>query len=93
MNERKSKVPGVADYIVSHRGRRKETFLDEIDRLIDWKPIEKLLQNKLPSGQRAMPDMPDTCLHSTRKTSKISCHRGAVHTWSKVGGIFNDFWT
>jgi|GEM_PF-1986223 len=34
-----------------------------------------------PSGQRAMPVMPNTWQHSTRKPSKISCHRGAVHTW------------
>ena len=30
-----------------------------------------------------MPDMPDTWLHSTRKPSEISCHRGAVHTCPK----------
>jgi len=45
MNERK-KIPGVADYIVAHRRKRKDTFLDEIDRHIDWKPIERLLHGK-----------------------------------------------
>lgn len=53
MSERK-KIPGVADYIVAHRGRRKETFLDEIDRLIDWKPIEKLLLKKLRRNVNAV---------------------------------------
>ncbi|QLA19015.1 IS5 family transposase [Desulfolutivibrio sulfoxidireducens] len=46
MNERNSKKPGIADYVVSRR-RHKECFLDEIDRLIDWKPFEKLLRKKL----------------------------------------------
>jgi IS5 family transposase len=46
MSERSSKKPGIADYVVSRR-KHKECFLDEIDRLIDWKPFEKLLRKKL----------------------------------------------
>jgi len=46
MSERTSKKPGIADYVASHR-KRKDCFLDEIDRLIDWKPLEKVLRNKL----------------------------------------------
>lgn len=46
MSERTSKKPGIADYVVSRR-KHKECFLDEIDRLIDWKPFEKLLRKKL----------------------------------------------
>ena len=53
MNERK-KIPGVADYIIAHRRRRKDTFLDEIDRLIDWKPIEKLLAKKIRRNVNAV---------------------------------------
>ena len=43
MSERASKKPGIADYVVSRR-KHKECFLDDIDRLIDWKPFEKLLR-------------------------------------------------
>ncbi|MBF0481013.1 MAG: hypothetical protein HQK81_03595 [Desulfovibrionaceae bacterium] len=53
MNERK-KMPGVADYIVAHRRKRKETFLDEIDRLIDRKPTEKLLTKKIRRNVNAV---------------------------------------
>ena len=44
MSERTSKNPGIADYVVARR-KHKDCFLDEIDRLIDWKPLEKLLRN------------------------------------------------
>ena len=46
MNERTSKKPGIADYVAAHR-KHKGCFLDEIDRLIDWKSLEKMLRNKL----------------------------------------------
>ena len=46
MSERTSEKPGIADYVVARR-KRKESFLDEIDRLIDWQPLEKVLRNKL----------------------------------------------
>jgi IS5 family transposase len=39
MSERTSSKPGIADYVVAQR-KRKECFLDEIDRLIDWNPLE-----------------------------------------------------
>ena len=46
MNERTSKKPGIADYVAAHR-KHRDCFLDEINRLIDWKPLEKVLRNKL----------------------------------------------
>ena len=46
MTERTSKKPGIADYVAAQR-KHKDCFLDEIDRLIDWKPLEKVLRNKL----------------------------------------------
>ena len=38
MSERTSEKPGIADSAVARR-KRKDCFLDEIDRLIDWKPL------------------------------------------------------
>ena len=46
MSERTSKKPGIADYVAARR-KHKDCFLDEIDRLIDWKPLEKVLRQKL----------------------------------------------
>jgi len=46
MSERTSKKPGIADYVAARR-KHKDCFLDEIDRLIDWKPLEKFLRQKL----------------------------------------------
>lgn len=46
MRERTTKKPGIADYVAAHR-KHNDCFLDEIDRLIDWKPLEKVLRNKL----------------------------------------------
>ena len=37
MSERTSSKPGIADYVVARR-KRKECFLDEIDRLIASSP-------------------------------------------------------
>ncbi|KAF0235152.1 MAG: hypothetical protein FD177_311 [Desulfovibrionaceae bacterium] len=39
MSERGKKVLGIPDYTATLRARRKSTFLDEIYRLIDWKPL------------------------------------------------------
>ncbi|MFU2207765.1 IS5 family transposase [Solidesulfovibrio sp. C21] len=62
MSERTSKNPGIADYVVARR-KHKDCFLDEIDRLIDWKPLEKLLRKKLQRvvnavGNPAYPPLP-----------------------------------
>ena len=46
MSERTSEKPGIADYVAARR-KHRDCFLDEIDRLIDWKPLEKLLRQKL----------------------------------------------
>ncbi len=34
---------GFVDHFINLRARKK-SFLDDIDRVIDWKPIEKLLK-------------------------------------------------
>jgi IS5 family transposase len=57
-----SKKPGIAGYVAAHR-KRKDCFLDEIDRLIDWKPLEKVLRQKLKRvvnavGNPAYPPLP-----------------------------------
>lgn len=62
MSERTSQMPGIADYVVGRR-KRKDCFLDEIDRLIDWKPLEKVLRQKLKRvanavGNPAYPPLP-----------------------------------
>ena len=54
MSERTSKNPGIADYVVARR-KHKDCFLDEIDRLIDWKPLEKLLRKKLQRKRSIRP--------------------------------------
>ena len=46
MSERTSKKSGIADYVAARR-KHKDCFLDEIDRLIDWKPLENVLRQKL----------------------------------------------
>ena len=46
MSERTSSKPGIADYVVARR-KRKECFLDEIDRLTDWNQLENLLRKTL----------------------------------------------
>ena len=62
MSERTSSKPGIADYVVARR-KRKECFLDEIDRLIDWNTLEKLLRKTLKRvvnavGNPAYPPLP-----------------------------------
>lgn len=62
MSERTSSKPSIADYVVARR-KRKECFLDEIDRLIDWNPLEKLLRKTLKRvvnavGNPAYPPLP-----------------------------------
>ena len=37
---------GFLDLAVEH-GKKAKTFLDDVDRVIDWKPIEKFLKKKL----------------------------------------------
>lgn len=43
---------GLADYSIDQRGYTN-TFLDKIDRLIDWKNIEKVLNKKYKKGPSA----------------------------------------
>lgn len=37
---------GLGDYFLEHR-RMKSTFLDEINELIDWQPINAFLRKKI----------------------------------------------
>ena len=55
-------APSFADYIVGQR-KRPVTFLDKIDKFIDWKPIEKILRQKYrktasADGRPAYPALP-----------------------------------
>lgn len=62
ISARTSKKPGIADYVAA-RCKHKNCFLDEIDHRIDWKPIEKVLRQKLRRvanavGSSAYPPLP-----------------------------------
>lgn len=46
MGERTFKKPGLADSVAARR-KPKDCFLDETDRLIDWRPLEKVIRKKL----------------------------------------------
>ena len=55
-------APSFADYLVGQR-QHSVTFLDKIDKLIDWKPIEKILRQKYrktasANGRPAYPPLP-----------------------------------
>ena len=68
MSERTSKKPGIADYVAARR-KHEDSFLDEIDRLIDWKPLEKCFAKSssgwpMPSATRPT--------RTTRLSSAIS---------------------
>lgn len=54
MSERGKKAPGIADYTAARRAKRKTTFLDEIDRIIDWKPLERLMNKRLKRSADAV---------------------------------------
>jgi hypothetical protein len=52
----------------------QDCFLDEIDRLIDWKPIEKVLRQKLKRVVNAVSNLaypPLLMLGSAHETEKI----------------------
>ena len=46
---------GFVDMAVAHR-KQPKTFLDEVDRVIDWKPIEVFLKEKLRRHKDAIGD-------------------------------------
>ena len=55
-------APSFADYFVEQR-KHVKTFLDKIDKLINWKPIEKVLRQKYKKtasadGRPAYPALP-----------------------------------
>lgn len=43
MSERIFEKLGIADHVIARR-KIKDCFMDETDRLIDWKTLEKLLR-------------------------------------------------
>ena len=62
MPEHISTKEGFVDHFINLRPRKK-SFLDDIDRVIDWKPVEKLLKKhykkvKAADGRPAYPPLP-----------------------------------
>lgn len=56
-------TPTFADYFVAIRKQSRKNFLDDVNRLIDWKPIEKILRKKYrkvasADGRPAHPPVP-----------------------------------
>ena len=56
-------TPTFADYFVEIRKQARKNFLDDVHRLIDWKPIEKILRKKYrkfasADGRPAYPPLP-----------------------------------
>jgi len=54
---------GFADFMISRR-QTKESFLDEVDKLIDWRPIQKTLERnyKKKASADGRPAYPALCL-------------------------------
>ena len=46
-------TPGFMDLAIEN-GKKAETFLDDVDQVIDWRPIETLLKKKLRRTQNAV---------------------------------------
>jgi IS5 family transposase len=62
MGDRISTQIGFADFMVSRRPM-KSSFLDEVDRMVDWRPIEKILNRNYKKkasadGRPAYPALP-----------------------------------
>ncbi len=62
MGDKISTQMGFADLMVSERPR-KSSFLDEVDRMVDWRPIQKILNRKYKKkasadGRPAYPVLP-----------------------------------
>ena len=56
-------TPTFADYFVEIRKKTRENFLDNVNRFIDWKPVEKILRKKYrkvasADGRPAYPPVP-----------------------------------
>ncbi len=45
--------PGFLDLAVEHL-KRPKIFLEDVDQLVDWRPIEKILKKKLRRNQDAI---------------------------------------
>ena len=62
-NRFEKKRGGFLDMAISARKKAK-TFLDDVDRFIDWRPIDKLLKNKLGKSRDAAgnPAYPPLCM-------------------------------
>ena len=52
-NRFEARRSGFADMAVASR-KQPETFLDDLDRIVDWKPIEGFLKKKLRRHQDAV---------------------------------------
>jgi len=62
MTDRIAAGEGFIDYYINLRPRKK-SFLDDIARIIDWQPVEKLLKKhykkvKAADGRPAYPPLP-----------------------------------
>lgn len=85
MSEHTSKKPDIADYVVARR-KRKESFLDEIDRFIDTEPMENLLHKQLNRivnaiGNSAYPPLPMFKIFAFTalvQSQRHACRRGIV---------------
>lgn len=47
MKERTSPRPNLTDYVADLRRKKRPTFLDGIEQIVDWHPLEKFLRRKL----------------------------------------------
>lgn len=54
MSERTSPRPNLTDYFADRRRRKRPTFLDDIQKVIDWHPLEKFLRRKLRRSKDAV---------------------------------------
>lgn len=54
MSKRFEKGPQLGDYFVLRRKSKKASFLDQIEAIVDWRPIEKLLKTKLKRKANAI---------------------------------------
>lgn len=54
MSERTSPHQNLTDYFADRRKWKRPTFLDDIEKVIDWRPLEKLLRRKLRRSKDAV---------------------------------------
>ena len=54
MKERTSPRPNFIDYVADLKRKKRPTFLDDIQKIIDWHPLEKFLRRKLRRNKDAV---------------------------------------